>query len=159
MTDQLNSASAVTGTDTASRTLVIERVFRAPPDRVFRAWTDPIELAKWWGPEGLTAPEVDLDVRDGGAWRTVMEAPDGQRMTVSGVFREIRPPERLVMTWGWIGEDGERGHETEIEVTFEGVPEGTKLRLVQRVFDSVEQRNFHNEGWMSTFNDLDKVFG
>ena len=159
MPETANSAEAVTEAEVANRTLVVERVFRAPPDKVFRAWTDPMELVRWWGPEGMTIPEVELDVQPGGAWRTVMANDDGMALTVSGVFREISPPQRLVMTWGWHQEDGGRGHETEIVVTFEDVPEGTRLKLVQSVFESVEQRDSHGMGWESTLNGLERLIG
>ena len=106
----VNSATAVSA-GKADRTLVIERVFKAPPDKVFAAWTDPAILVKWFGPEGFSVPEHSLDVREGGAWRTVMVSPKGEPHTASGVYREIAPPRRLVMTWAWDQEDGKRGHE------------------------------------------------
>ena len=102
--------------------------------------------------------ECEMDVRPGGAWSTVMANDEGMRLTVSGVYREITPPERLVMTWGWHQEDGSRGHEPEIEVTLEDAPEGTRMRLVQSVFTSLEDRDNHNQGWQSTFKKLDLVF-
>src|SRR5260221_12772900 len=104
--------------DDPERTLVIERVFKASPERVFNAWTDPAVLVKWWGPIGFTTPEFEFDLRSGGKWRTVMRAPDGSTHPVSGVYREIRPPTRLVITWAWEEADGRRGHENEVEVTF-----------------------------------------
>ncbi|MHA1548135.1 MAG: SRPBCC family protein [Alphaproteobacteria bacterium] len=157
MPESVNSARAVREGQPEDRTLVVERVFRASPERVFQAWTDPAILARWWGPEGMSIPECEMDVRPGGAWSTVMANDEGMRLTVSGVYREITPPERLVMTWGWHQEDGSRGHETEIEVTLEDAPEGTRMRLVQSVFTSLEDRDNHNQGWQSTFNKLDLV--
>ena len=62
------------------------------------------------------------------------------------------------MTWGWEQADGSRGHETMVELSFEPTPDGTKLRLVQRVFASVEQRDSHSMGWNSSFNDLERLF-
>ena len=81
----------------ADCTLVIERVLKATPAEVFEAWTDPETLVSWWGPEGVTTPEYTMDVRPGGVWRTHMVAPDGGHI-VSGVYREIVPPSRLVFT-------------------------------------------------------------
>jgi len=154
---QANSASAVHDRDTADRTLVIERVFKAPPDRVFKAWTDPAILVKWWGPEGFDTPDLKMDVRKGGAYRSVMASPQGGAQTVSGIYREVSPPHRLVMTWAWEQPDGSRGHETVVEVTFEAVSAGTRMRLVQRLFQTAEQKSGHNIGWMSSFNDLDRI--
>jgi len=158
MSDHMNAAQAESEGRNGDRTLVVERVFRATPEKVFAAWTDPIQLAKWWGPEGMFAPDVEMDARTGGAWRTVMANDDGMRVTVSGRYREVSPPDRLVMTWGWQQEDGTRGHETEIVLTLEDVPEGTRLRLVQSVFETADDRNRHGMGWNSSFNDLERVF-
>ena len=138
------------------REIVLVRVLAASRDAVFAAWTDPAILVKWWGPEGFTTPEHTMDVRPGGAWRTVMVSPKGEALTVSGVYREISPPKRLVMTWGWEN-DGKRGHETVIELTFQPTAAGTRLRLVQSVFESAEQRDNHNMGWASSLNDLERL--
>jgi len=154
-TPAVNAATAVTGDRPADRTLIIERVFKASPEKVFKAWTDPAILVKWWGPEGFETPECEMEVRAGGAWRTTMVSPKGDSHTVSGVYREISSPSRLVMTWGW-EQDGNRGHETVVEITFEPSGSGTKMRLVQSVFESVNARDMHSQGWTSTFNDLER---
>jgi len=143
----------------AERTLVMERVFRANVERVFRAWTDPAFMVRWWGPEGFTTPELTLDVRPGGTWRTVMRSPDGSSHSVSGVFRAIDPPHRLVLSWAWEEADGTRGHETEIELTFATVETGTRMRLVQRLFQSPDWRDRHRHGWTQSLDKLDRYFG
>src|SRR6267378_2175327 len=80
--------------------LRVERSFRAPPTRVFRAWTDPVQLACWADPEpGDAVPEVDL--RIGGRYEIAMRRPDGVVHRVVGTYREIDPPRRLVYTWRW----------------------------------------------------------
>ena len=80
------------------RTVVITRIFDAPRDVVFNAWTDPRHLSQWFGPKGFTNPVCEVDLRVGGTLRIVMRAPDGARHPMIGVFREIVPPERLVFT-------------------------------------------------------------
>jgi uncharacterized protein YndB with AHSA1/START domain len=150
-------ADAVGTGSAEDRTLVIEHVFKAPPEQVFAAWTDPAILAAWWGPETFHTPEYAMDVREGGAWRTVMRNEKGEAHIVSGVYREIAPPRRLVMTWGWQQPDGARGHETTVELDFEPVADGTRLRLVQRVFATVENRDGHRMGWQSSFSKLDRL--
>ena len=82
----------------ATRELVLTRVLDAPRELVWRAWTDPAQLAQWWGPKGFTNPVCELDLRPGGALRIVMRAPDGAEYPMRGVFREIVAPERLVFT-------------------------------------------------------------
>ena len=154
---EANAARAVREGSTDDRTLVIERVFKAPPEQVFAAWTDPKILVGWWGPEGHHMPECAMDVREGGEWRTVMQNQSGETHTVSGVYREITPPKRLVMTWAWQQPDGSRGHETMVELSFEPTPGGTRLRLVQRVFANVEQRDNHRMGWSSSLDKLDAL--
>jgi uncharacterized protein YndB with AHSA1/START domain len=139
------------------RILVIDRVFKAPPERVFAAWTDPATLVKWWGPQGFHTPECAMDVREGGAWRTVMRNAEGEAHIVSGVYRQVAPSRRLVLTWGWQQADGSRGHETTVELDFEPVSEGTRLRLRQRVFTTTENRDGHRMGWTSSLDKLDAL--
>jgi uncharacterized protein YndB with AHSA1/START domain len=77
------------------RELVITRRLAAPRALVFRAFTDPAHLMRWWGPHGFTAPACELDLRVGGALRIVMQAPDGQRFPMTGVIDQLDPPERF----------------------------------------------------------------
>jgi len=76
----------------------ITRVFDAPRQLVFSMWTNPEYLAMWWGPAGFTNPVCDIEVKNGGALNIVMQAPDGTRIPVSGVFQEIVEPELIVFT-------------------------------------------------------------
>ena len=82
------------------RELIITRVFDAPRDLVFKAWTEPERLAQWWGPEGFALPFLELDMRPGGAWRACMRGPDGTNFWQHGVCRELVPPERLAYKIG-----------------------------------------------------------
>jgi uncharacterized protein YndB with AHSA1/START domain len=139
------------------RVLEVERLIAAPPERVFELWTEPEQLVKWWGPDGADIPAHDLDIRPGGHWRTTMRLADGTQHTVSGVYRRIERPRRLVFTWGWVDEHGSRGHETEVTVTFDAAPGGTRIRLVQQAFESKQSRDMHGIGWESTFVCLDRM--
>jgi uncharacterized protein YndB with AHSA1/START domain len=80
------------------RELTITRVLDAPRELVFRAWTDPQHLTRWWGPHGFTTPLCEADARPGGDLHVVMRAPNGVELPMSGVYHEIIPPERIVMT-------------------------------------------------------------
>ena len=82
----------------AKREVVITRIFDAPRGLVFKAWTDPEHMARWWGPRGFTNPICELDARVGGAWRIVMRSPAGIEYPCGGVYREIVERERLVFT-------------------------------------------------------------
>ncbi|MBI5094946.1 MAG: SRPBCC domain-containing protein [Candidatus Hydrogenedentes bacterium] len=88
-------------TNAAEREIVVSRVLDAPRSLVFEAWTDPKHVTQWWGPHRFTCPACELDLRPGGAYRIVMRAPNGADYPLTGVFREIVAPERLVMTIDW----------------------------------------------------------
>ncbi len=77
---------------------LLQRLIDAPPAVVFDAWTDPKQLAQWWGPRIMKTPVCIIDLRIGGAYRVVMRAPDGTDYPMTGVYREIERPRRLVMT-------------------------------------------------------------
>jgi uncharacterized protein YndB with AHSA1/START domain len=77
---------------------LITRVFDAPRELVFKAWTDPKHLAQWWGPRAFTTPICEMDLRPGGAYRIVMRSADGVDYPIKGVFRQIVEPQRIVMT-------------------------------------------------------------
>ena len=136
--------------------LRLSRSFAAPRERVFQAFISPARLVKWWGPKGFTVPACTLDVRAGGAWRTVMRSPEGKDHIVSGVYREITPPERLVFTWGW-EENGARGHETTVTIELLETPGGTRLELTQERFETEDSRNRHGQGWSSCFDCLEEA--
>ena len=101
---------------------------------------------RWWGPRNYTAPSVKLDLRPGGAFRACIRSPEGEDSWMSGIYREVVAPERLVFTFAW-EEDGKRGLETLVTVTFAEQEGKTKLTFHQAAFDSVEQRDSHLEGW------------
>jgi uncharacterized protein YndB with AHSA1/START domain len=79
--------------------LVEERTFDAPRDLVWKVMNDRDAIPRWWGPRGYTTTVEELDVRPGGRWRFVQQAPDGSTHPFTGEFREIVPPERLVLTF------------------------------------------------------------
>jgi len=84
--------------ESSEREFTITRVFTAPRGLVFNAWTDPKLLAQWWGPHGFTNPVCEIDLRPGGTWRIVMRGPDGTLHPTKGVYHDIIPPERLVLS-------------------------------------------------------------
>jgi uncharacterized protein YndB with AHSA1/START domain len=149
-------SDAKTKSDTELR---IERLIAAPPEQVYAYWTNPELLVKWWGPEGCEIPTSTFDLRRGGAWKTTMSWPSGNSATVSGVYRVIEPPRRLEFTWAWDNDQGSRGHETIVTITCETAPGGTRLTLWQREFQTIEQRDAHNQGWSSSFNKLGRMPG
>jgi uncharacterized protein YndB with AHSA1/START domain len=145
--------------NTNETTLRLERLIPSPPEILFALWTEPAELLKWWGPEGYEPSVHRLEVRPGGRWRTTLRRPDGSLLAMSGVYRAVEPPHRLAFTWAWEDENGARGHETEVMVSFEATPGGTRLTLLQQRFESKQARDNHNVGWSSAFDRLTKIAG
>ncbi len=93
--------------DTADREIRLSRVFNAPRNLVFDAWTDPERVVRWWGPAGFRTTTLEMDVRPGGTWRFIMHGPDGVDFPNRVIFKEIVRPERLVYLHGTgIDEDG-----------------------------------------------------
>ncbi|MEP6872479.1 MAG: SRPBCC domain-containing protein [Anaerolineaceae bacterium] len=91
-------AAAPLAEPSKSPELTFTRILNAPRELVFKAWTDPKQMAQWWGPRGFTNPVCEMDVRPGGALRIVMRAPDGVEHPMTGIFREVVEPERLSFT-------------------------------------------------------------
>ena len=133
----------------ADRTISITRMIDAPRPLVFKAWTEPGQIDRWWGPKGFVTIDHDMDIRPGGAYRFRMRSPAGTEHRKRGVYREIVEPERIVFTFAWEQPDGRVGPETLLTVTFEEVGGKTRLTLRQGVFDSAETRHSHASGWTS----------
>jgi uncharacterized protein YndB with AHSA1/START domain len=135
-------------------TLRLERLIPMQPDRLFALWTEPAQLAKWWAPEGYEPSVHVLDSRPGGRWRVAMRRADGNEVATSGVYRIVEPPRRLAFTWAWEDASGARGLETEVTVTFEATPGGTRLLLLQERFEGAQARDNHSRGWSASFGRL-----
>jgi uncharacterized protein YndB with AHSA1/START domain len=138
----------------AKHELTITRVFDAPRGLVFEMWTDPAHAVHWWGPREYPATHLEMDVRPGGAWRNCLTSPEtGKELWQGGVFREVVPPERLVFTFSW-EEEGERGLETLVTVTFADEGGKTRMTFHHAPFQTVAERDGHGYGWNSTFDRL-----
>jgi uncharacterized protein YndB with AHSA1/START domain len=140
----------------AEQELTIVRVFDAPRELVFKAWTDPKHAMRWWGPRDYPAVSIDMDVRPGGVWRNCLRAADGSReLWVGGTFREVAPPERLVFTFAW-EEEGERGLQTLVTIAFADEGGKTRMTFRQTPFESLGERDGHQGGWTSSFDRLEE---
>ena len=136
-------------TDVADRELVVSRLIDAPRALVFKAWTQPEHVARWWGPQGFTTIHCDMDIRVGGKYRCGMRSPQGTEHWRAGVYREIVEPERIVFTFAWEDAQGNPGHELLTTVTFEERGVKTLLTLHQGIFETTEGRDDHVRGWTS----------
>jgi uncharacterized protein YndB with AHSA1/START domain len=119
-------------TDTAAREIVASRVFDAPRELVWKAWSDPKHIVQWWGPKGFTTTMQEMDFRPGGTWRFIMHGPEGPEYQNQFIYREIVKPERI--TYSHVS-----GPLFEATVTF--TAQGDKTRVeVRMVFESAELR-------------------
>ncbi len=143
-------------TQAGSTEIVIEHVFDAPRELVWKAWTDPEHVAKWWGPHGMTTRVEELDLRPGGTWRYVMLAPDGSEYPQKGVFSEIVPPEIIVTSAEFeVGEDAP--HKVVLTYRFDDLGDKTKLTMRSGMYlpMSKQEQTGVIEGWNSNFDCLD----
>ena len=122
----------------SDREIVGSRIMDAPPELVFKAYTDPDLIPRWWGPRRYATTVDKMDLRPGGVWRFVHRAADGGEYAFNGVYREIVPPKRLVYTFNY---EGAPGHEAVETVTFEEA-EGGKTRMTDHLlFETREERD------------------
>jgi uncharacterized protein YndB with AHSA1/START domain len=143
-------------TEPADQALVITRIFDAPRELVFKAWTDPDHLVRWMGPRGFRSTVLHSELRAGGAYRIHMLGADGDDHWTQGVFREIVEPERLVMEGSWADAQGNpTSPVTLLTITFEA-HEATRTRLTlhQAGFESISARDEHRGGWNSSLDRL-----
>jgi len=145
--------------ETGPLSLRAARTFRAPRERVFRAWVDPEALKRWFiePTEGRWAAEPQLDPRPGGQYRLAGES-GGKAWCVHGTYREVKPPERLVFTWEW--EDhpnpGDSG-QTLVTVEFHDRGAHTELVLLQEGFPHEASREDHRTGWAGCFDAMERL--
>jgi uncharacterized protein YndB with AHSA1/START domain len=117
------------------RELVVTRTFDAPLDLVWRAWTDPEIIKRWWGPRGVTNPTCEWDARPGGKIDIVMLAGkelgsfEGQKWPMRGTFREVTPKTRIVYTSDALDDVKEVMIEAQTTIDFEALGDKTKMKL------------------------------
>ncbi|HEX6270421.1 MAG TPA: SRPBCC family protein [Anaerolineales bacterium] len=139
--------------------LQMRRTVPVSRERVFRAWTDPAQLKKWFAvADGFTTPIADVDLQIGGRYRLGMQPPgDAPILIVGGVYQEIVFPEKLVFTWRWESPDE---NEPETLVTLEFVERGgvTEVVLQHELFTSEALRDKHGDGWAGCLDHLERLF-
>lgn len=148
----------------STRELVITRVFDAPRELVFQAWTDPRMLVRWWGPKTYTSPVCKVDLRVGGSYHFCMRTPGGQEIWSTGVYHEIVPPERLVMTdsfadehgnvvpWSHYGVTGDWPLEILLTLTLDEHDGKTTMTLRQEGFPVSRLGDRAEAGWNESFD-------
>jgi uncharacterized protein YndB with AHSA1/START domain len=141
--------------DPSKPSVTLHRRLNAPPARVYEAWTDPLQIAKWFGPARVVSVEADVDMRVGGRYDFRLRTDDGEEHGVGGVYEEIVPGKKLVFTWAWRSTP-ER--ESLVTVTFKAEGKGTLLTLTHERFFDEGARERHQGGWMGSLDKLERYF-
>ena len=146
--------------------LVITRVFDAPWRLAFKAWTDPEQVVRWWGPKAFTTPFCKIDLRPGGVFHYCMRSPEGRDFWGKGIYREIVEPERIVFTDFFADEEGTPGPATHygmspdwpaellVTVTFAEHEDKTKLTLQHVGIPSGAEGDSCDAGWTESLERL-----
>jgi uncharacterized protein YndB with AHSA1/START domain len=146
---------------TQDRELTITRIVDAPREMVFEAFTDAKHLSRWWGPEGFTVADCESDPRPGGSIRMVMRGPDGVDYPMTGVYREVVMPERVVIEANAMGPDGQPALEVTNSATFvdrDGKTEVTvHAKAVALVPAATQMIGGMAAGWSQSLQRLDDV--
>jgi len=153
-------------TASATDALIITRIFDAPRDLVWKAWTEPERMMRWFGPKDYTVPHCEIDFRVGGRVFFCMRSPEGQDYWNTGVFKEIAAQERLVYTDSFADEhgnvvpashygmEGDIPLEMLVTLTFEEAGGKTTMTLRHEGIPAGEHRDGANEGWSQSFDKL-----
>ena len=137
-------------------TLEMNRALPAAPSVAFEAFTDPNELARWWGPEGFSIPSLEFDPRVGETYRIEMKPPEGNAFYLTGEFRMVDRPARLAYTFRWEEPDPD-DVETVVDLSFRDFGESTEVELTQGLFKTEARRALHRDGWTDCFNKLEAL--
>lgn len=133
--------------------LTLKKRLKATPERVYQAWTDPAQIACWWGPGETESLLAETDVRVGGRFHVAFRTNDGERHDVGGVYREVVPGRKLVFTWAW-----RTTPERESLVTVLLKPDGggTLMTLIHEQFFDEAARDRHEHGWSGSLDKLER---
>lgn len=137
-------------------TLEMKRLLPARPALVFELFTDPNQLARWWGPEGFSTPNLEFDPRVGESFRIEMQPPESDAFHLTGEFREVDPPTRLAYTFRWEEPDPD-DVETLVDLSFRDLGESTEVVFTQGPFKTEARLALHRNGWTDGFDKLDEV--
>lgn len=138
--------------------LKMERDFKASPETVFAFLTQSSHILNWWGPEGMSLPEVNMDFTRPGPWSSVMMNGEGRRFKVTGKVVKIDPPKSVELTWAWHDEHDRRGHESRVRLEVKaGNSGGTHFTLLHSGLADEESAKSHESGWASALRKLERM--
>jgi uncharacterized protein YndB with AHSA1/START domain len=139
----------------AKPSLTLKRRLKAPPAKVYAAWTDPAQIARWFGPGETAVIKAESDPRVGGRYRIAFRGTDGEEHDVSGTYREVEPDAKLVFTWAW-RTTPER--ESLVTVLLKREGDFTLLTLIHEQFFDEPARDRHRGGWSGALDKLERLF-
>jgi uncharacterized protein YndB with AHSA1/START domain len=142
---------------TVKPSLTLKRRLKAPPERVFAAWTDPEKMKRWMGAPEIEILKAEADARVGGRYRIEMRDTAGGPHNVGGVYREVVVNEKLVFTWQWEATPPEQPHESLVTVLIKPDGDGTLLTLTHERLSSEESSKSHEQGWISSLDKLERL--
>jgi uncharacterized protein YndB with AHSA1/START domain len=160
------TARSSLATQSVGRELIITRIFDAPRELVWKAWTEPERVMRWWGPKDFTSPVCKIDLRVGGKYLFCMRSPDGQDYYSTGIYQKIDPMNELVYTDSFADEHGNvvpASHygmgedfplETQVTVTFEDFEGRTRMTLRHVGLPAGETSELAGAGWSESFDKL-----
>ena len=137
-------------------TLHLDHVLPAPPPLVFRMHAEPDLLGQWWGPEGFSAPSIELDLRVGGRYRIAMQPPDGELFVLTGEFREVNPAVRLAYTFRYEEPDPD-DRETVVAFSLRDLAGATAVTVDQAPFATEGRKALHEQGWTESLARLQEL--
>jgi uncharacterized protein YndB with AHSA1/START domain len=155
--------------DQSANDIVITRIFNAPREAVFKAWTDPGHLKRWWAPKGCTTPHCRVDLRVGGKFHYCMRMSDGLEVWGVGVYQQIDVPERIMYTDSFADADGNvvapshygmgdsHPAETLVIVTFTDLGGRTQVTLRHLLTTAILDREGTSQGWSQMLDRLDTL--
>ncbi len=133
----------------------IERQFKAPPQRLFAFLSEPANIVKWWGPEGMSVPQAQMNFTQTGPWSSVMMNGEGQRYKVTGEVVAVDPPNSIELTWAWHDASDLRGHESRVRLQVHPTDTGGSLLILHHFnLANDESAKGHREGWESALRKL-----
>ena len=138
-----------------NRSLEIQRIIKAPRDRVYAAWTDPAQLQQWFGPDGVKTLSLTADSRVGGKYSWQLVNQESEEMTVHGEYRELQPGRKIVFTWQWEDDEAWKEQSSVVTVELSDCEGGTLVRLAHEQLPSEASRDRHNQGWTSVLDKLE----
>lgn len=144
--------------ESAENVLVLRRVYPASPEMVFKLWTTPEYMHRWFKPTREYKHQfIEVDLKVGGRYHIAFESEEGKVDVLGGEFLEIDAPEKLVYSWTWEEPNENAGIETQVTVEFLENAAGTELVLTHERFTKAEMKEHHMLGWTGALDQLEEA--